>query len=340
MRVGDGVAQIRRRQFLIGTGALLAAQLAHAQQARRPYRIAFVPDFSPAREARLKLFVETLREFGRIEGRDYVFHRSGVFYEADTKLALDRVLESKPDLILTFNLGYAIAAHARTKTIPIVMWVSGFPVEGGVAESLTRPGKNVTGLTIYAGGEVFGKLVQLVHQVRPAVRRIGAFMSYVPPFHPRAEADVIVRGMREAAGPLAVELRIFEIAKSEDVDDALAWVTAQGVEALVLTSDPSLLRRSSDITRFAIAKRLPTIADAAWPFVEPRPLLWYGASFDALTRQVAPYVNRILWEGAKPGELPIQLPAKFEFVVNLKIASALGLKMPQSVLLRADQVIE
>jgi putative ABC transport system substrate-binding protein len=209
-----------------------------------------------------------------------------------------------------------------------------------VAGSLTRPGKNVTGLTIYAGGEVFGKLVQLVHQAKPGVRRIGVFMSYVPPFHPRPEADVIVRGMRSVAAPLGLDLRIFEIAKPEHVDDALAWVTAQGVEALVLTSDPSLLRRASDIMRFAIAKRLPTIADAAWPFVEPPPLLWYGASFDALTRQVAPYVNRILWEGAKPADLPIQLPAKFEFVINLKTAKALGLTIPPSLLQRADQVIE
>jgi putative ABC transport system substrate-binding protein len=320
--------------------ALLAAPLSHAQQANRPARIAFLPDFSPGREQRLKLFVERLRESGRIEGRDYIFYRSGVFYEGDTKLALDRVLTAKPDLILTFNLGYAIAAHKATKTIPIVMWVSGFPVEGGVAESLTKPGKNVTGLTIYAGGEVFGKLVQLVHQAKPAVRRIGAFMSYIPPFHPQPEADLIAHGMRSVAAPLGVDLRIFEIAKPEHVDDAFAWVTAQRIEALVLTSDPPLLRRASDITRFAIAKRLPTIADAAWPFVDPPPLLWYAASFEALTHQVAPYVTRILWEGAKPGDLPIQLPARFEFVVNLKIAKAIGLTVPPSLLVRADQVIE
>ena len=151
---------------------------------------------------------------------------------------------------------------------------------------------------------------------------------------------MILHGMRSVAGPLGLDLRIFEIAKSEHIDNALASVTAQGVEALVLTSDPSLLRRASEIMRFAIAKRLPTIADAAWPFVEPPPLMWYAASFDALTRQVVHYVNRILWEGAKPGELPIQLPAKFELVINLKIAKALGLTIPPSLLARADQVIE
>jgi putative ABC transport system substrate-binding protein len=334
------MSKIRRRQFLIATGALLTAQLAPAQQPGRPYRIALLPDFSPRGEPLLKLFVERLRESGRIEGRDYVLYRSGSFYGGEATLALDRVLEAKPDLILATNLGYAIAAHEVTKTIPIVMWVSGFPVEGGVAESLARPGKNVTGLTIYAGAEVFGKLLQLLHETKPRVRRIGVFMSYIPPFHPRAVADVIVREMRNAAGLLGLDLRIFEIAKSEHVDDALGSITAQGVEALVLTSDPSMRRRSTEITRFAVAKHLPTIVDAPWPGTEPQPLLGYWAPFDVLIRQAAPYVNQILWGGAKPGDLPIQLPAKFEFVVNLKTAKALGLTIPLSLLRRADQVIQ
>ena len=269
----------------------------------------------------LKLFVDELRESGRTEGRDYIFYRSGVFYSGETTPALDRVLAAKPDLILSTNLGYAVAAHKMTKTIPIVMWVSGFPVEGGVAESLARPGRNVTGLTIYAGGEVFGKLVELLHEAAPKARRIGVFMSYVPPFHPRAEADIIVRGIRSAAGPLGLDLRIFEIATSEQLDDALAAITAQGVEALVLTSDPVIIRRGAEILRLAIAKHLPTIIEAVWrDITEPRPLLVYSASFDTLIRQAATYVNRILWEGAKPGDLPIQLPAKFQFVINLKTA--------------------
>jgi len=336
---------MNRRDSMLALLAMAAASgpfPAHAQQAvRRPYRIAMVPDIPPAWAASmLKIFSETLRESGRIEGRDYVIYRSGVYYGPDTKLAVERALEAQPDLMVTMNLGYAVEAQKRTKTIPIVMWVSGFPVEGGVAESLARPGRNVTGMTIYAGGEVFGKLVAMVHEAKPGAKRIGAIMSYVPPFHPRAEADLIIRGMRDAAGTLGLDLQIFEFAKSEQIDDALAWIVAQGVEALVLTSDASIEPHKQKITQFGIAKRLPTITDADWARVEPKPLLSYHARFDILMRQAAVYVNRILWEGAKPGDLAIQLPATFKFVVNLKTAKAIGLTIPQSMLMRADQVIE
>src|SRR5512141_1921618 len=176
------------------------------QQANTPLRIGLVPDqvMGPWHKG----FIDALRELGHIEGRDYVFIHSGVPYGPETQSALDRVLEAKPDLILTYNLGYAVAAHKVTKTLPIVMMVSGFPVEGGVADSLTRPGRNVTGLTIYAGPAVFGKLVQLVHEVKPDARRIGVFMSYVPPFNPRAETDLINAGFRSAAERLKLDVRI------------------------------------------------------------------------------------------------------------------------------------
>jgi putative ABC transport system substrate-binding protein len=208
---------------------------AQAQSARAPYRIALLPDFGPAAEPMLKVFIETLRESGRLEGRDYVFYRSGIFYGPDTESAVRRVVEEKPDLIFAFNLGYIIAAHKLTKTIPIVMWISGFPVEGGVAVSLARPGKNVTGMTIYAGAEVFGKLVQLLRDTKPSIKRIGALVTYVPPFHPPAEADAIIGAMRDAGRALGIDLRILEIARPEQTTDALATVVTERIEALLLT---------------------------------------------------------------------------------------------------------
>jgi putative ABC transport system substrate-binding protein len=341
------MSRAQRRQFLSAASALLATAVgpltvqAQPPSPHRPYRIALIPDFEPAwANIILKILTDSLREFGRIQGRDYVIYRSGVYYGQGNKLALDRALEAKPDLIIVENLGFAIDAHKRTKTIPIVMWISGFPVQAGVAESLARPGMNVTGMTIYAGGEVFGKLLELVHEAKPSANRVGFFMSYVPPFHPRLEADLIIKGIRDAAGPLGVDLRIFEISKSEQVDEALAWAEAQKVEALVLTSDPSIISGARKILRFAIAKRLPAINDAHWYGLEPQPLLSYFAPTDVLMRQAATYVERILWEGAQPGDLPIQLPAKFKLLVNLKTAKAIGLTVPQTLLFRADQVIE
>jgi len=321
------------------TAAPLRA-LAQEQPARRRYRIALLPDFRPAIESLLKIFTEALREFGRIEGRDFVFYRSGIFYGDDADRAVRLVVNEKPDLILGFNLGYIVAAHKLTKTIPIVMWVSGFPVEGGVAESLAHPGKNVTGLTIYAGAEVFGKLVQLLRDVKPSAKRIGAFCSYIPPFHPPEESDLIIREIREAGRILGIDVRILEIAKPEQVVGALAAVAAERMDALLLTSGLSMIPRRQEIMQFAVEKRLPTITDGFWRGVDPPPLLSYGAPLAVLIRQSAVYVDRILWGGAKPGDLPIQLPAKIELTVNLKAAKAIGLTIPQSILARADEVFQ
>ena len=309
---------------------------AQEQQARLPFRIGLVPDFATG-SAILKILVDALTEQGRTEGRDYVFIRSGVMYGPETQRALDEVMKERPDLLLTGNLGYAVAAHKLTKTLPVVMWVSGFPVEGGVAQSLARPGGNVTGLTIYAGGEVFAKLVQLVHGLRPGMKRIGALMSYVPPFNPRPEADLIIGGMRGAAAPLGVDLRVYEVAAPEQVDGALAAAAKDAVEALVLTGGVSIEPRKADILRFATERRWPTIADSFW---QGMPVLEYRAHFASLMRQAAPYIDKILWHGAKPGELPIQLPARFVFNVNVKTAKAIGLTVPNSVLLQATEVIQ
>jgi putative ABC transport system substrate-binding protein len=339
---------IERRRFLGATSALAALLAASPslvvgarQSSGRPYRIALVPDFHPDWAKRyLKILTDSLGESGRIEGRDYVIYRSGVSYGQNTKLAVDRAMEAKPDLIIVANQGYAIDVRKRTKTVPIVMWISGFPMAGGLAKSLARPGMNVTGLTVYGGGEFFGKLLDLLHQAKPSVKRVGFLMSYVPPFHTRAETDLIIKSIRDAAEALGIDLRTFEIATSGQVDEALPWATAQGLGALVLTSDPSLYARREEVMEFAVANRLLTIADATpWYGVKPEPVLIYWASPRLLLQQVGPFVERILWDGARPGDLPIQLPTRYRFKVNLKTAEAIGLLIPQRLLIQADEVI-
>jgi ABC-type uncharacterized transport system substrate-binding protein len=339
---------IERRRFLGAASALLSMVAANtpfavraSQSARRPYRIALVPD-QPPPSPFPNILTEALRQWERVEGRDYVIYRSGVFYGQDTRLALDRAFAAKPDLIIVNNLGFAVAAHRRTKTIPIVMWLSGFPVEGGVAESLAKPGMNVTGCTIYAGGEFFGKLLELLHDAKPSAKRVGFLMSYVPPFHPRAESDLIIQGIERAAEPLGLDLRVFRISNAKQLNEALASVTAQDIEALVFTTDPALYAHRKEVLQFAVAKRLLTIGDtfAWWNGVEPQSLLTYEAPFDVLMRQASSFVERILWEGARPGDLPIELPSRFKFTVSLKTANAIGLTIPKSILLRADQVIQ
>lgn len=326
--------------FALGATTGPLCDLAQAQTPRKPYRIALLPDFRPDQDEQLRSLSEALRQSGRIEGRDFVFYRSGIVYGQDTERSVKLTVDEKPDLIVTSNLGYAIAAHKLTNTIPIVMRVSGFPVEGGVALNLARPGKNVTGLTIYAGAQVFGKLVELLREAKPGIKRIGALCTYVPPFHPREEADAIIGEIRNAGQQLRIDVRILEISKSEQLAGALTTVVAERMDALLLTSGVSIAPRLQQITQFALEKRLPTIIDWRWPVIKPQPLMSYGAVANVLIPQVATYIDRILWGGAKPGDLPIQLPSKFELVVNQKIAKAIGITIPQSILVRADEVIE
>jgi putative tryptophan/tyrosine transport system substrate-binding protein len=250
------------------------------------------------------------------------------------------VVDEKPDLILAAITSYALAAHRLTKTIPIVMWTSGFPVEAGLAKSHAKPGMNVTGMSIYSGTGIFGKLLQLLLEAAPRIRRVGVLWTYVPPSHPKEEIEPAYRELREAAGVLGLDLRILEVTKTGQTRSALASVDAEKIDALLLTSGAPPFPHRREVTVFAVERRLPTISDWEWPSIEPQPLMRYSPPPMALLRPAAVYVDRILRGGAKPGDLPIQRPARFELEVNIKTAKALGMALPQSLLLRADKVIE
>ncbi len=311
----------------------MAGQLPRA----RPFRIGLIPDLLPIRHEQI---AEALRELGWLAGSDYVLIQSGIPAGHDIERSVQRVMDEQPDLILAGIIGYVLAAHKLTKTIPIVMWTSGYPVEAGVATSLARPGGNVTGLAVYAGTEVFGKLLDLLRQAKPGVSRVGVLWAYVPPFHPREEIEPCYRELREAARRLEIELSLCEVGRPEDTHAALAEASAARVGALLLTSGAPLMPHRVAVTKFAVSERLPTITDFAWPGVEPQPLMRYSPSPTMLIRQAVAYVDRILRQGASPGELPIQRPAKFELEVNLRTAKSLGLTVPATLLLRADRVIE
>ena len=334
---------MNRRDVLLAVlvlGALSGPLAVNAQpRAGAPKRIGLVPDFSvPLWQPFRDLFVESMQAHGWVEGRDYVTVQSGIAPGVQFEEAARRIVAEKPDLIFTANTAYAVALHRATKTIPVVMFGSGFPVEAGIANSLARPGKNVTGLSIYAGTEVFGKLLQLMRELKPGIRRIGVLWSYVPPAHPREEIEPCYRELRRAAATLGLNVWIVEIGAPERLPDALAQFTADKVEALFVTAGPPLWPVAARVTEYAVERRLPTIADFAWPkdFV---PLIVYAPSNRELISRAASQVDRIL-KGAKTGDLPIEQPTKFELAVNLKIAKALGIKIPQSILFRADRVIE
>jgi putative ABC transport system substrate-binding protein len=329
---------VNRRQLLGALLALASSRVgARLPNRANPFRIGLIPDLLPIRHVQI---ADAFRELGWEAKSDYILFQSGIEAGFHADRAVRRVLEWGPDLILAAVTGYIVAAHRLTKTIPIVMWTSGYPVEAGLAQNLARPGGNVTGLAVYAGTEVFGKLLELLRETRRGIRRVGVLWAYVPPFHPRAEIDPCYRELQDGARALGLELRLWEIDRPERVRPALAAVAAEGVHALLLTSGSAMQPHREEIMKFATGMGMPTIADFTWPGVQPQPLLRHSPPPEVLLRQAAVYVDRILRAGAAPGELPIQRPAKFELEVNLQTAKALGLALPPTLLLRADRVIE
>ena len=324
---------------LLALGAAIAPPhvLAQIRGTGKPFRIGLIPDLLEIRHEQISA---ALRELGWTPGRDFVLFQSGIQYGRDIENSVKRVVDDKPDLIFAANTGYILAAHRLTKTIPIVMWSMGYPVEAGLAQSLARPGGNVTGLSQYAGTQIFGKLIELLREAKPAIKRIGVLWSYVPPVHPREEIEPAYRDLREAARLLRVEVRILEIDKPEKVKSALAAVVAERMEALFVTTGAPLNPHRQEVMNFAVENGLPTISDFTWPGIEPQPLLRYSPLPAELIRQAASYVVRILKDGARPGDLPIQQPARFELVISLKTAKALRLSIPQRLLIRANELIQ
>jgi putative ABC transport system substrate-binding protein len=311
------------------------AQVNHA----KPFRIATFPDFiSPATR---DWFIDAMRELGWMEDRDFVIVSSGFqLDEPEVNEAAIRVVAGKPDLVVTYATSNALALHRATSSIPIVAISFGYPVEAGVANSLARPGKNVTGNSFYAGTEIWGKLLELLHEVKPSTKRLSVLWTYVPPLFPREEIEPCYAELRNAARSLGLTLHIVEAATSDQVAGALTEIDAQQPDALLIAGGLAGKLRPT-IMEFAVERRLPTITDGVWLIeIQPyHPLLGYGAQWPELTRIAVNYVDRIL-KGAKPGDLPIQQPSRFELAVNLKTARAIGLTMPPSLLARADKVMD
>jgi len=332
---------VGRRQFLITMGGVLTAPLISRAQPRhdgRPFRVGFPARFS--NEESRRFHVTAMREYGWRENEDFVFVNADVPYSITNAEGIRRLVAEKPDLILVYSTADAITAHRLSKTIPIVMISSGYPVEAGVAKSLARPGMNVTGNALYAGTRVWGKLLELLKDSKPGIKNVGVLWGYVPPAFPSAEVEPCYRDLKQGAATLGIDIDIVEVASKDQLAAALNRITAGRSDAL-LTTAGLLSLGWAQVIQFAIDRKLPTIMDLIqWPLDKRmRPLLAYAPSWASLVKTAFAAVDRIL-KGANPADLPIQQPSKFELVVDLKMAKAIGLTIPQSILLRADRVIE
>ena len=326
---------MNRRTFLSAvTGSLLAAPLAAgAQPAGRVYQVGTVSlGAPPTRPGIFHAFDEALREQNYVEGRNLVVRRA--FAEGNVDRLREIVAEfvkANVDVIVTTSTPETVAAKMATSTIPIVMTLAPDPVEQGLVTSLARPGGNVTGLTSLTPG-TSQKFVELLREAVPLATRFAVVGFANSPIRE------IRRELQAAAQRVGVTVLFLEIKSPDGFDPALARAKKDGVGGIIAALGVFTYVHREKLVQAALKHRLPGIY---WvrDYVEEGGLMSYGASFADVGRRAAYFVDRIL-KGAKPADLPVEHPTKLELVINLKTAKALGLTIPQSLLQRADQVIE
>jgi len=252
-----------------------------------------------------------------------------------------QLVDARVDIIVAVGTHMALAARRATSTIPIVMYLSGYPVPA-LAASFARPGGNVTGLSTYGGSEVlFTKFMSLIAELLPPLRELGVMWDYVAPLFLEKEVEQGVGELTWAARALGVNSRVWMIHKQSDFDDAFFALSSAPVQALFATSGPFISQPQSiaRLNELALRRRLPIICDIAGSTFRGVGLLAYSVSWKEAAERCAAYVDRIL-KGAKPGELPIEQPRNFELVIHAGRAKSIGLVIPPAMLIRADKVIE
>ncbi len=304
-----------------------------AQPAGRVYRIGYLGS-GAASFPGVKAFREGLRELGWVEGQNIVLEYRFAEGRLDRLPGLAaELVRLQMDVIVTGPTPPAVAAKNATGTIPIVVVNVGNPVGLGLIESLARPGKNVTGSSFDVGLQIASKELELLEDTVPTVRRVAILSNPANPAHALA-----VEHVKAAARSLGVQLQFLEAREPNQFDGAFVAMAKERANALLVMADGMFILHRARLADLATRNRLPSMHGVR-ENVEAGGLMSYGPSSVVTFRRAAYFVDRIL-KGAKPADLPVEQPAKFELVINLKTAKALGLTIPQSVLLRADQVIE
>jgi putative ABC transport system substrate-binding protein len=315
--------------------ALVATGLAaETLQAAKPHRIGFLGNSTAALEANLvRPFREGLRSFGYVEGRDIEieYRWAEGDYSRFPKLIAELVA-SKVDVIVTAGTPATLAVKKATTSVPAVMIAVGDPVGTGIVPSLSHPGGNITGLTSIST-EMDAKRLGLLTEVTPNVSYIAVLWNSSSPLQLLAEKQT-----QAAARLLNIKVLSLGVRTKQDIDDAFGVIVRERPGALLVLADRLFLHHRIEIMRFAARHRLPGV-HAYRELVEAGGLMSFGPSYEEMHRRAAYFVDRIL-KGAKPADLPVERPSMFELVLNMKAAKALGLEIPQSVLLRATEIIQ
>jgi len=330
---------VKRREFISGVGAaFVLSTIARAQPFDRLRKIGILFGLGasdPEWSKRFAAFKQRLHKFGWVEGKNISFEIRYAVGNPDQlpNMAADLV-EAKVDVILVSSAGLAAIAHAATRTIPIVAANAGELEGTGLIASLNRPQGNVTGMQILAP-ELMSKRIELLKQLVPGLNRIGVLEPITPSgiVTPR-----YFEVLKDAAQALEIQIHRVPARSPAEIVKAYSAMFDAGDQAALVISNPLSLSSRDDLVHAAAQNQLPTIYESR-PFVSSGGLISYGADLMQLAEEAASFVHQILM-GAKPGELPVQQPTKFDLVINLKTARALGIDIPTTLLARADEVIE
>jgi len=321
-------------RFLLACRALLALSLftAVSQAADRPARIGLlVTGPKPDEHACVRALRGGLADLGHVEGRTYVFDAAWSASNDDMPRMSTKLVQRRVDLVVTVTAQGLVEAKQELAAIPVVMAASSYPVERGLITSLSRPGGNITGIATFSG-DVYAKRMQVLSETLPGLQRVAVLRM-------RGDMnDFIVRDLEAAARRFGLMLRILELGESDELAPAIEAAARDGAQALMTTQSTFFYRHAAFIAQAALRHRLPSFSGG--PFAaDAGMLITFGPDLVAGCYRSASFVDRIL-KGAKPADLPVEQPLKFELSVNLKTAKQLGVAVPGSILLRADKVIE
>jgi len=328
---------MRRRRFLGGLAALSLP--AFAQTARTPRRVGLIAfretTFKRARSGGLA-FLAAMKDLGYHEGRDFILDERLWERQEDAPAMVRELVALKTDVIIAAGPPAILAARDGTRQIPIVMMYSAEPVAAGLVKSLSRPGGNLTGLTYDHGFESSSKSMELLKEVMPKLQRVAVMWDGTDSVHP-----IYARYFAKAASQIGLALHSVELKQPADIEPAFNRLKKERIEALVvLPSGQTTIPNRRTILALAARDRLPTLFNIAdFDRDYPEALLRYGPNYSNMPRRAAAYVDRIL-KGAKPADIPIEQPDKYDLIVDLAVARKLGIAIPQSILLRAARVIE
>ena len=326
---------MRRRDFLTLLGGACAAWPVAAHTQSLVPVVGYLGNGSPEATAYLvAAFRKGLSETGYVEGQNVAIEFLWTHNDNNrlTQLAADLVRRRVTVITVPGSIAAALAAKAATVTIPIVFSAGADPVQSGLVANLSRPGGNVTGVTAM-NNELVGKWLGLLHELLPEAERFGALVN---PSNPSSEA--MITGARAAAAAIGRQIEVLTASTNSDIDAAFASLTQKRVEALMVAPDPLIINRRVQLQTLAMRHGVPAIFPLR-EFAEAGGLISYGSSLIDLFRQTGIYVGRIL-KGEKPADLPVMRATKFELVINLQTARALGVTIPPSLLAQADDVIE